>query len=70
VYSRKVLRIATEFGRLFGIICGSAAKQASLNSVYYVKSYKLAQADKNNESDMFLRADISFLFTLTLQHTP
>jgi len=30
----------------------------------------LAQADKNKESDMFLGADISFLFTLTLQHMP
>ena len=53
MYSRKVLRIATEFVRLFGIICGSAAKQACLNSAYYVKSYKLAQPDKNKESDMF-----------------
>jgi hypothetical protein len=70
VYSRKVLRIATEFGWLFGIICGFVAKQACLNSAYYVKSYKLAPVDKNKKSDMFLRADISFLFTLTLQHMP
>jgi hypothetical protein len=70
VYSRKVLQITTEFGRLFWIICGSVAKQACLNSACYVKSYKLAQADKNKESDMFLRADILALFTLTLQHMP